>query len=153
MGNRDFEEFFALLNARQVEFLVIGGVAYNHYALPRATKDIDVWVRPSEENCSLLIGALRDFGFPTDALEAKVLAETDQVLILGRAPNRIDLLTHPGGVDWGVAWARRNQTDFDGVPIALVSLDDLIVMKRHAGRPQDLVDIAKLTAVAQRPPK
>jgi hypothetical protein len=40
--NDDFREFFALLNARRVELLVIGGVAYNFHASPRATKDIDL---------------------------------------------------------------------------------------------------------------
>src|SRR5262245_54053077 len=40
--NQDFKEFFKSLNARGVEFLVVGGVAYNFYAPPRATKDIDV---------------------------------------------------------------------------------------------------------------
>ena len=35
--NQDFAEFFALLNAKKVEFLVIGGVAYNFHAPPRAT--------------------------------------------------------------------------------------------------------------------
>jgi hypothetical protein len=50
MVNSDFADFFALLNQHGVEFLVIGGVAYNFHAPPRATKDIDVWVRPTRTN-------------------------------------------------------------------------------------------------------
>lgn len=147
MANQDFKEFFALLNAQKVSWLVIGGVAYNHYASPRATKDVDVWLQPTSENCKRFIQALGLFGFPTDSLNEQTLSESDQVLILGRAPNRIDVLTQPGGVDWDAAWEHRTLADYDGVPIALLSLPDLVQMKRHAGRPQDLVDVAKLIKV------
>jgi hypothetical protein len=147
MANQDFKEFFASLNAQKVSFLIIGGVAYNHYAPPRATKDIDIWVQPCVDNCTRLVAALAAFGFPTERLDPTVLASSDQVLILGRAPNRIDVLTQPGGVEWQAAWDHRTLTDYDGVPVGLLSLPDLILMKRHAGRGQDLVDVAKLLKV------
>ena len=149
MGSSDFKEFFALLHAKKVEFLVIGGVAYNHYAPPRATKDIDVWIRPSVDNCANFIAALAEFGFPTADLSAIDLAGDDRVLILGRAPNRIDVLTLPGGCDWETAWPRRTMSDYDEVPLPVIGLEDLIVMKAHAGRPQDLVDVIKLRKVLQ----
>jgi hypothetical protein len=144
MANQDFKEFFELLLDRKVEFLIIGGVAYNFYAPPRGTKDIDVWVAPDVDNCARLISALGAFGFPTEALDPAVMAVRDAVYILGKAPNRIDLLMHPGGVEWPDAWARRVPADFDQVPVAFLSMPDLVAMKRHAGRPQDLVDVAKL---------
>ena len=80
----DLSEFFALLNGRAIEFLVIGGVAYNFYAPPRATKDIDIWVRPSVDNATRLIDAIRDFGFPTEALSVDGLTSQGQVVIMGR---------------------------------------------------------------------
>jgi predicted nucleotidyltransferase len=149
LGSSDFKEFFALLHAKKVEFLVIGGVAYNHYAPPRATKDIDVWIRPSVDNCANFIAAVAEFGFPTGDLTAFDLAGDDRVLILGRAPNRIDVLTHPGGCDWETAWSRRTMSDYDEVPLPVIGLEDLILMKAHAGRPQDLVDVVKLRKVLQ----
>jgi hypothetical protein len=150
MANQDFKEFFELLHVQKVEFLIIGGVAYNYYAPPRATKDIDVWVAPSTDNCARLIAALHAFGFPTASLDAAAMASQDSVYILGKAPNRIDLLTHPGGVEWPDAWARRTSSDYDGVPISLLSMTDLVAMKRHAGRPQDLVDVAKLERLGEK---
>lgn len=144
MANQDFKEFFELLHAQKVEFLIIGGVAYNHYASPRGTKDIDVWVAPRVDNCARLISALDAFGFPTGALDAAGMASSDSVYVLGKAPNRIDILTQPGGVAWPEAWERRTLSDYDGAPISILSLSDLIAMKRHAGRPQDLVDVEKL---------
>ena len=92
--NQDFKEFFKSLNARGVEFLVVGGVAYNFYAPPRATKDIDVWIRPTVENATAFLTALAEFGF-THQLDAKELVDKEKVLILGRPPNRIDVLTKP----------------------------------------------------------
>lgn len=150
MANQDFREFFELLHDRKVDFLIIGGVAYNHYASPRGTKDIDVWVAPNEDNCARLIAALDAFGFPTGALNAATMASSDSVYILGKAPNRIDILTQPGGVEWSEAWPRRTLSDFDGVPVAIVSMEDLAAMKRHAGRPQDLVDVGKLERLKSR---
>lgn len=83
MANQDFKEFFELLHDRKVEFLIIGGVAYNHYAPPRGTKDIDVWVGPNVDNCQRLIDALADFGFPTERLDAQSMANTDSVCTRG----------------------------------------------------------------------
>jgi hypothetical protein len=69
-------------------------VAYNFYAPPRATKDIDVWVRPKVANLERFLAALSEFGFSHD-LVATQLIHDDRVIVLGRAPNRIDMLTRP----------------------------------------------------------
>jgi hypothetical protein len=147
--NQDFKEFFKSLNARGVEFLVVGGVAYNFYAPPRATKDIDVWIRPTVENATAFLTALMEFGF-AHTLDAKELVEKDKVLILGRPPNRIDVLTRPDGIEWEDCWSRRATSDYAGEPIAFLALDDLLASKLAAGRDQDLVDAKKLRAIADR---
>ncbi|MEK7866185.1 MAG: nucleotidyl transferase AbiEii/AbiGii toxin family protein [Planctomycetota bacterium] len=143
-------EFLSLLSARKIEFLVIGGVAYNHHAPPRATKDLDLWVRPTQGNVVELIKAIRDFGFPTDALVVDEIVSTSQVLMLGRVPTRIDLLTRPDGVDWAGAWRRRVDTRFDDVPVCVLSVRDLIASKRAAGRPRDIADVAMLEKLKRR---
>jgi hypothetical protein len=147
--NQDFKEFFKSLNARGVEFLVVGGVAYNFYAPPRATKDIDVWIRPTVENATAFLAALTEFGF-AHTLDAKELVEKDKVLILGRPPNRIDVLTRPDGIKWEDCWSRRMTSDYAGEPIAFLAIDDLLASKLAAGRDQDLVDAKKLRAIADR---
>jgi predicted nucleotidyltransferase len=147
--NQDFKEFFKSLNARGVEFLVLGGVAYNFYAPPRATKDIDVWIRPTVENATAFLAALAEFGFAHE-LDAGELVEKDKVLILGRAPNRIDVLTRPDGIEWGACWNRRVPSDYAGEPIAFLALEDLVASKVAAARDQDLVDVKKLRAIADK---
>jgi predicted nucleotidyltransferase len=147
--NQDFKEFFKSLNARGVEFLVVGGVAYNFYAPPRATKDIDVWIRPTLENASAFLDALRDFGF-AHQLDPKELVEKDKLLILGRPPNRIDVLTKPDGISWDGCWDRRVPSDYAGEPLAYLSLEDLVASKLAAARDQDLVDAKKLRLIMDR---
>jgi hypothetical protein len=147
--NQDFKEFFKSLNGRGVEFLVVGGVAYNFYAPPRATKDIDVWIRPTVENARAFLNALTGFGFAHE-LDAKELVENDKVLILGRPPNRIDVLTRPDGIAWDECWNRRVPSDYAGEPIAYLSLDDLIASKVAAARDQDIVDAKKLRLIADK---
>jgi hypothetical protein len=147
--NQDFKEFFRSLNARGVEFLVIGGVAYNFYAPPRATKDIDVWIRPTIENVTKFLTALAEFGF-AHRLDAKELVEKNKVLILGRAPNRIDVLTKPDGILWDACWNRRVPSDYADEPIAYLALEDLVASKLAAARDQDLVDAKKLRVIAHK---
>jgi len=148
--NPDFREFFELLRRHDVHFAVIGGVAYNHYAPPRATKDIDIWVEPEPKNVARLIAAIAEFGFPVEAIDREALVAPDaSVLMLGRVPNRIDILTHPKGLEWAVAATRRTTASYDGVAIPVISLEDLIAAKRAAARPQDLVDVLQLERVAR----
>ncbi len=146
----DFREFFALLNDRSVRYLVIGGVAYNYHAPPRATKDIDLWVEPSIPNIGRLVAAIAEFGFPAEGLTPEDLAETSKVLMLGRVPYRIDILTRPTGLDWEPAWANRLEARFGGVRIHVLGIDDLIAAKVAAGRAHDLADAEELRAIKAR---
>ena len=134
--NQDFKEFFASLNTRKVDYLIIGGVAFNFHATPRATKDIDVWVAPSLANLQAFLDALTAFGFKHE-LQAASLVSESRVLMLGRVPNRIDVLTQPSGLVWEQCWANRVLADYDGEPVAFLSIANLIEAKRAAGRPQD----------------
>jgi hypothetical protein len=147
--NPDFRDFFAQLIRHGVEFAIIGGVAYNHYAPPRATNDIDIWVRPTSANVARLVDAIAEFGFPTDTLDPSGLVDPGAgILMLGRVPNRIDVLMHPKGLDWTLAEPRVVRTSYGGVDVPVLGLDDLIAAKRAAGRAQDLVDVMKLERIA-----
>jgi hypothetical protein len=149
--NKDFSDFFALLNRYDVEFLIIGGVAYIFYAPPRATKDIDVWIRPTRANLERLVAALDEFGVPTQAIDIDELMVMPRVLMIGRAPTRIDLLTRPDGLVWEQAWSQRVETtygaDATANTVALLAIDDLIASKRAAGRPRDLADVSMLEKI------
>ena len=65
--NQDFKDLFVELNAQGVEFLIVGAHTLAAHGYVRATKDLDVWVRPNSENAVRVMRALSAFGAPTHA--------------------------------------------------------------------------------------
>jgi hypothetical protein len=102
------------------------------------------------ENLEQLVRALDAFGLPTEAIDIDDLERAQRVLMIGRAPTRIDVLTRPDGLDWVGAWSRRVGTDYGGVPIGVLAIEDLIARKRAAGRPRDLADVSTLEKIVAR---
>ncbi len=143
MLNRDFKEFAELLNARSVEYLVVGGYALAAHGHPRYTGDIDFWIRPTADNIARLLSALHDFGFGSLGLTAGDFG-ADTVVQLGQPPRRIDLLTSIDGVSFESCFARREQIELDGVPLGIIGLEDFKTNKRAAGRLKDLADLESL---------
>jgi hypothetical protein len=150
--NPDFKDLFAALFDAQADFIVVGAHAVMVYTEPRYTKDLDVWVRPTPDNAARVFRALEAFGAPLADLKVEDLATEGVVFQIGVAPNRIDILTAIDGVDFEEAWMRRRRSNYAGISISLLSQDDLIRNKRAAGRPQDLLDLAKLEAAAKETP-
>jgi hypothetical protein len=143
MLNRDFKEFSELLNARSVEYLVVGGYALAAHGHPRYTGDIDFWVRPTTDNIERLLNALDDFGFGSLGLTAADFA-VDTIVQLGHPPSRIDLLTSIDGVSFDACFLRREQVELSGVQLSIIGLDDFKTNKRAAGRLKDLADLESL---------
>ena len=148
MLGKDFREFVAALNARAVEYLVIGGYAVAYHGFPRYTKDLDVWVGRAAENITRLLKALEDFGFASMGLTARDFKDPATVIQLGHPPWRIDLLCGVGGLSFRKAFARRETVELDGTPVAFIHREDLVRAKRAAGRHQDLADIENLVGAA-----
>lgn len=142
--NRDFVEMLAALSEAGADYLVIGAHAVAVHGRPRATGDLDIWVRPTPENADRVWAALSAFGAPLHQLTRADLVADDLVFQIGVAPNRIDLLTTIGGVRFEEAWKRRTVVELWGLKVPVISRDDLIRSKKAAGRPQDLADIADL---------
>lgn len=139
----DFREFLRCLNARSVEYLVLGGHAVSFHGYPRFTHDIDVFIRPTVDNAARLLGALHDFGFGDVELKAEDFT-VPVTVVLGRAPYEIDLMTYVKGVDLDLAWADRVEGIIDTVPVYFISKAHLIENKLAVGRPEDQADVARL---------
>jgi hypothetical protein len=142
--SKDFEELFALLVKHRVEFVIVGGYAVTFHTKPRYTKDIDVLVRSSVENSQRLIAALHEFGFGNVGLAEEDFQKDDAIIQLGRAPNRIDILTSIAGVPFDRAWKHRCPGKFGAVEVDYIGRDELILNKESVGRPQDLLDVTWL---------
>ena len=142
--NRDFSEMLSALSDAGAEYLLVGAHAMAAHGLPRATGDMDLWVRPSPENAERVWRALAEFGAPLDQLSQGDLTEPDVEFQLGVVPSRIDILTSVTGVDFEDVWARREVIDLDGVEVGVIAREDLIRNKKAVGRLRDLADIEEL---------
>jgi hypothetical protein len=147
MLDEDLQELLALFNAHHVEFLVAGGHAVAFHGYPRFTEDLDLFVRAERANAERIMAALEAFGFGDVGLSVHDFVADDRVIQLGRAPNRVDLLTRLWGVEFDQAWGRRVGASIDQIPVAFLSRADLISNKRATARPQDLADAAALEAL------
>ena len=121
----DYKEFVEFLNARGVEYLVVGAYALARYGVVRNTGDIDFWVNQTPENVARLLLVLADFGLGSLGYNTSDLLEPDTVIQLGVSPVRIDLLTSIEGVAFADCYPTRQNSVLDGVPVAVISIDDL----------------------------
>ncbi len=141
MLNPDFRDMLSALSGTGADFLVVGAYALAAHGMPRATADIDLWVRPNRENAERVMNALRQFGAPLFDLTVDDLSEPGTVFQIGVAPRRIDILTRISGVDFDEAWEDRRIIDFAGVVIPTLSRRHLLQNKQATGRPKDAADI------------
>ena len=142
----DYADMFSALNAHDARYLIVGGYAVIFHTEPRYTKDVDIWVEPSAQNAARVYRALADFGAPLEGLSAADLSTPGVVFQLGVEPVRIDVLTSIGSFDFGECAARAVKTTFAGHRVRILSLDDLILSKTAANRPQDRIDVENLEA-------
>ena len=147
---KEFKELFTSLNARGVEYLVVGAYAMAFHGVPRFTGDVDVLVRPTNENAKRLLTALDDFGFGSLGLKEADFCEPDQVVQLGVAPLRVDILTSITGVSWEQADRNKGTTTYGGVPVPFIGINEIIANKRAVGRTKDMADIELLESVQQK---
>lgn len=137
----DFKELLQEFVDHSVEFIVVGAHAMAVHGCLRATKDIDIWVRPSADNAPKVMAALRSFGAPMYDLTEEDFQSPGVVFQIGVAPVRIDVLTQISAVEFDDAWQDRVRTSYLGVRVSVLSREKLILNKTAAGRPQDLADV------------
>jgi len=142
--NRDFVEMLSGLSAAGAEYLVVGAHALAAHGRPRATGDLDLWVRPTPANAAVVHQALARFGAPLGDLTVEDLATPGVVFQIGLPPCRIDVLTSIDAVEFGQAWPRRLMIEIEGLAVPVLGREDLLTNKRALGRPQDLADVAWL---------
>ena len=142
--SKDWREFLELLNSRSVDYVIVGAHSLAFHGRPRYTGDLDILVRPTRDNVQQLLGVLNQFGFAQAGFKESDFLEPEQMIQLGQAPSRIDLLTSISGVHTDEAFATRVSATMDGIPVFMLGKDALIRNKRAVGRPQDLADLESL---------
>jgi hypothetical protein len=144
--SKDWREFLELLNSRGVDYVIVGAQSLAFHGRPRHTGDLDILVRPTPDNAQLLLALLNQFGFEQSSFRETDFLQPEQIIQLGRAPNRIDLLTSISGVSTNDAFDSKISAILDGIPVFILGKEALIRNKRAVGRPQDLADLAALEA-------
>ncbi|MGE0494934.1 MAG: hypothetical protein AB7S38_37335 [Vulcanimicrobiota bacterium] len=138
-----FLEFLKLLNAHEVEYLVIGGYAVGYHGYPRATGDIDVWIARSPGTAHKMVQVFNEFGFREGVTPDLFLRERG-IIRIGVPPTRLEVTTYIDGVNFADCYARRRVAYIEGHPIAFLGLEDLRANKRASGRHKDLADLENL---------
>lgn len=141
---KDIIEFISLCNKHNIKYLVIGGYAVSIHGYPRSTKDIDVCIEMSDTNASNMVQVINDFGFRSLKLKKEDFLKKDFITQLGFPPLRIDILNDLSGVSFEEAWHNKKIVTIENVPVNFIGYNDLITVKKNAGRPQDLADVDKL---------
>jgi hypothetical protein len=138
--NRDFHELLSVLSAEKVEFMIVGAYALASHGFPRFTGDLDIWVRPSNENAQRVWNALLRFGAPLSGISLDDFRTPDVVFRMGFPPSQVDILPGVSGVTFEEAWPNRVHATIEGTRVFVISARDLIKNKRAANRPKDIVD-------------
>lgn len=144
MLNPDFKDILSCLKNEEAEFMIVGAYALAAHGLPRATGDIDIWVRPNSENAGKVLRALAAFGAPVSDLAEQDFTTPAMVVQFGVEPCRIDILTSRDGVEFDDAWKNKLSVIVDGIEVQILSRPDLLRNKLASGREKDQSDIAWL---------
>jgi hypothetical protein len=139
----DFTDFVAALNNNKVEYVIVGSFALAYHGYPRATGDIDFWIRPTPLNVKALLKALYDFGFgESEISEGDIMS--GNIIQLGYPPVRIDLITILDGLTIKEIWESREKGKFGDHDVFYLGREAFIKNKRALGRHKDLADLELL---------
>jgi hypothetical protein len=126
--------------------LLVGEQAVAFHGHPRATKDMDVLIRPEPDNAGRVYRALAEFGVPLAdfQVDARDLMAEGRGVQVGLPPFRIDILTSIDGLTFEEAMDGHGVLELEGRKIPVIGRHALIRNKRASGRPQDLADVHAL---------
>jgi hypothetical protein len=142
--NPDFVDLLRAFNDHEVSYLVVGAYALAAHGRPRATGDLDVWIKPDAANAARVMRALGAFGAPLDQISADDFASPGIVFQMGLPPGRIDVLTTLTALTFDEAWATRVEGALGAVPVSFIGREAFIRNKRATGRARDLGDVESL---------
>ncbi len=144
MLNEDYRDMLQLLLEEEVKFIIVGAYALAAHGYPRATGDMDIWIKPDRENAKKVIKVLKRFGSPMGSLTAEDLMVKGTIFQIGVVPRRIDIITAISGVEFEDAWLDCMMIDIENFHIPVLSLEKLIINKEATGREKDKLDAKNL---------
>jgi len=147
--SEDHKDLLNFLLHNNVDFILVGGFAVNFHGYNRATGDMDVWIRPGNENKEKLFKALVEIGFSFEHIQLLKGEDFDKpfVFSLWEEPFKVDFLTHISGVKFEEAWEQKVFLPFGKRQIPVLHLHHLVLSKINTGRTRDKADIEELQKI------
>jgi predicted nucleotidyltransferase len=138
-------------NTASVEFIIVGGYAVNFHGFRRTTGDIDLWLKPNNDNKVKIISAFRVLKIKETILQQLSEMDFTKHLVFrdGEPPFKIDFMTYVSGVKFDEAYKERVITELDGLSLPFIHINHLVLSKINTGRPQDTIDIEQLQKIQQ----
>src|SRR4051812_10064484 len=135
----EFQDLLKSLNEKGVKYLVVGGWAVIHYGYVRYTGDIDIWIAVSPDNTERLADALLQFCQGT--FDPETINTRRKTIEIGRPPLRVHIMCDISGVEFDTCMKRGERGEWEGIPVPVISLRDLMRNKSATGRPKDDADV------------
>jgi len=147
--------FLRKLVTGNVEFILVGGYAVNFYGYTRTTGDIDLWLKPDNDNRDRLVSVLTKEGFSEEGInKIQSLDFTTMVAFhTGEIPFKVDFMTHISGLTFSEAISKKESLIVDDVVIPVLHFDHLIISKISTSRGRDKADaeeLQKINALAKK---
>lgn len=142
------ENLIKSLNAHKVRYVIIGATAVIAHGHVRLTKDIDIFVEPTKSNIIKVLKALEDFGY--DIHDVTIEEALKKKLLFRQYILETDIHPYVEGMSFKHVWKTKMRCPFKGEVTYFASLDDLIRMKKAAGRPQDKEDLRYLEEIRRQ---
>lgn len=134
---------------KKVDFMLVGGYAVIYHGYNRLTGDVDIWIKPNNDNKRLLLDALSELGF--DDRGIVIINEWDftkaQIFHIGKIPDKTEFMTYISGVKYDTAKPNAILANLDGIDVYIIHLNNLIENKKASGRLKDLADVEHLQKV------
>jgi hypothetical protein len=140
---KEHKEMLLMLTKHEVEFMLIGGYAVIYYGYGRTTEDMDIWLKPDNDNKLKLLKALNEIGIIEAHLNelSKIDFTKVNVLSIGEKPYKIDFLTKIMGVEYIEAEKQKKMLPLSDKYVSVIHFKHLIINKLLSNRPQDKADV------------
>jgi len=135
----DIKNLLKSLNEHKVRYVIIGAYAFPFYGYSRATIDIDIFIEPHKDNAQKTLKALSDFGYDVSDLAVEDMLK--KKILIRQYALETDIHPFVTGISFEEVWKNKKKGEIEGVKTYFASLDDLIIMKKAAGREKDLQDL------------
>jgi hypothetical protein len=132
-----------------VKFIIVGGYAINYHGYNRTTGDLDIWIKPGNDNRDILLVVLKELGFREESLQNLRQADFEQPFAFHfwDEPYKVDIMTKISGVSFDEADTKKIIMNYEGLSIPFLDFNHLVLSKMTTNRLRDQADVEELQKI------